>query len=76
MSARCLNVCRHDLGKGPWSSPDGCGQGEGELNLRIKYTPFDGFTRHPKESLTVSVVKHLLYVIVLWRQPGSCTKLR
>lgn len=44
---------RYDLGKGPWSNPDGCGQGEGELHLRIKYTPFDRFTRHPRESLTV-----------------------
>lgn len=44
------------MGKGVWS-PDGCGLGEGEINLRIKYTPFDHFTRHPRESLTVSVSK-------------------
>lgn len=42
----------HDLGKGDWSNPDGCGQGEGELHLRITYTPFEAFTRHPSQSLT------------------------
>jgi len=50
----------YDLGKGPWSNPDGCGQGEGELHLRIKYTPFDRFTRHPRESLTGALLIRLV----------------
>lgn len=42
------------MGKGEWSNPDGCGQGEGELHLRCTYTPFDKMARHPSQSVTVS----------------------
>jgi hypothetical protein len=42
-----------DLGKGEWSNPDGCGSGEGQLVLRITYTPFDGFTKHPSRAANV-----------------------
>lgn len=44
---------RYDLGKGEWSNPDGCGQGEGELHMRVTYTPFDKMARHPSDSVTV-----------------------
>ena len=46
-------TCRYDLGKGEWSNPDGCGQGEGEIHLRCTYTPFEMMARHPAESVTV-----------------------
>jgi hypothetical protein len=44
---------RYDLGKGEWSNPDGCGQGEGEVHLRCTYTPFEMMGRHPADSVTV-----------------------
>ena len=46
-------ACRYDLGKGEWSNPDGCGQGEGEVHLRCTYTPFEMMGRHPADSVTV-----------------------
>ena len=55
---------RQELGKGVWSSPDGCGLGEGDINLRVKYTPFDHFTRHPRDSVTVSA-PHSQYNLIL-----------
>lgn len=49
----------YDLGMGEWSNPDGCGQGEGELRLRLTYTPFDAFTHHPKDSATGALLLKL-----------------
>ena len=39
--------CRYDMGMGVFSNPDGCGRGEGIVHLRITYTPFTMFQRHP-----------------------------
>ena len=44
---------RYDMGKGVFSNPDGCGRGEGIVHLRITYTPFNMFLRHPADSVTV-----------------------
>lgn len=41
------------MGLGDFSNPDGCGRGEGQVHLRITYTPFDMFERHPADSVTV-----------------------
>ena len=41
------------MGKGVFSNPDGCGRGEGIVHLRITYTPFTMFQRHPADSVTV-----------------------
>ena len=41
------------MGKGVFSNPDGCGRGEGIVHLRITYTPFNMFLRHPADSVTV-----------------------
>ncbi len=44
---------RYDMGMGVFSNPDGCGRGEGIVHLRITYTPFTAFQRHPADSITV-----------------------
>ena len=44
---------RYDMGMGVFSNPDGCGRGEGIVHLRITYTPFTMFQRHPADSITV-----------------------
>jgi len=41
------------MGMGVFSNPDGCGRGEGIVHLRITYTPFTAFQRHPADSITV-----------------------
>ena len=41
------------MGIGVFSNPDGCGRGEGIVHLRITYTPFTAFQRHPADSITV-----------------------
>ena len=41
------------MGRGDFSNPDGCGRGEGQVKLRITYTPFDKFERHPADSVAV-----------------------
>ena len=41
------------MGMGVFSNPDGCGRGEGIVHLRITYTPFTMFQRHPADSITV-----------------------
>lgn len=49
----------YDIGVGEWSNPDGCGQGEGELHLRLTYTPFEAFNYHPKHSVTGALLVKL-----------------
>lgn len=41
------------MGLGDFSCPDGCGRGEGQVHLRITYTPFTMFEHHPADSVTV-----------------------
>ena len=62
------------MGKGVFSNPDGCGRGEGIVHLRITYTPFTMFQRHPADSITVRAE----LTGALWRvqrQTVFCTRL-
>jgi hypothetical protein len=61
----------YDLGKGEWSNPDGCGQGEGEVHLRCTYTPFDQMARHPADSVTGALLVRLVKGIELPAKDGT-----
>jgi hypothetical protein len=61
----------YDLGKGQWSNPDGCGQGEGELHMRVTYTPFEKMARHPSESMSGALLVRLVKADELPAKDGT-----
>ncbi|KAJ9533893.1 hypothetical protein QJQ45_026980 [Haematococcus lacustris] len=61
----------YHLGLGDWANPEGCGKGEGKVQLRCAYRSFDSFKREePLTADTGIVIVRVITAEHLQRAPG------
>ncbi|KAJ9532490.1 hypothetical protein QJQ45_010556 [Haematococcus lacustris] len=61
----------YHLGRGDWANPEGCGKGEGKVQLRCAYRSFDSFKREePLTADTGIVIVRVITAEHLQRAPG------
>ncbi|EIE26093.1 hypothetical protein COCSUDRAFT_46488 [Coccomyxa subellipsoidea C-169] len=63
----------YDLGKGEWSNEDGTGKGEGQLELKVTYFPFELLYSKPRDASLGAVLVTLKKVSNLPAADGNGT---